>query len=91
MVASCIFLIFLIVGLFAPKYIGLESILTLEIIFYSQLLIKDPSDWPVGFVYLKYLKLATGYNENIVEATTYATTTTMGKKYLHLSLQKMFV
>lgn len=55
----------LMMGLITPKFIGLESILTLQLIFYSQLLIVDLAKWPPGFVFLKYLRYASGYNELI--------------------------
>ncbi len=53
----------LFVGVLSPKYIGLESLLTLQLIFYSQMLIADPQKWPIGFMYLKYLKFSSGYND----------------------------
>jgi hypothetical protein len=73
----------LLIGLMTPKYIGLESILTLQLIFYSQLLISDPSKWPIGFVYLKYLKFSTGFN-NIFTYTDYLPFSVMTKKFHHL-------
>jgi len=72
-----------LIGLMTPKYIGLESILTLQLIFYSQLLISDPSKWPIGFVYLRYLKFSTGFN-NIFTYTDYLPLSVMKKKFHHL-------
>jgi hypothetical protein len=41
MAGSILNIVGLLIGLWTPKFIGLESILTLQIIFYSQLLIYD--------------------------------------------------
>jgi hypothetical protein len=53
----------LVIGLIAPKFIGLELILTLQLIYLSQLLIYDIKNWPFGFVMLKSLRYSTGSNE----------------------------
>ncbi len=42
----------LFVGFVSPKFIGLESILTLQLIFFSQTLIYDHLKFPVGFLLL---------------------------------------
>jgi hypothetical protein len=80
-------LVGLLIGLLSPKYIGLESLITLQLIFYSQILITDPSKWPVGFLYLKYLKFASGYN-GIFTFTSYTPLTDSAKKLHHLAMQK---
>ena len=80
----------LLIGLLSPKYIGLESLLTLQLIFYSQLLIAEPSNWPIGFLYLKYLKFASGYND-IFAFTTYVPLTYDAKKMQHLDMKKTIV
>lgn len=72
-----------IINFFTPKFIGFESILTLQLIFYSQLLIDDTSKWPVGFMAFKYLKFSSGFNE-ILSFTDYNTLSTNSKKYFHL-------
>lgn len=46
---SVVFFSLLIAGLIAPKYIGLEAVLTLQLIFYSCLLVTDAQKYPVGF------------------------------------------
>ncbi len=56
----------LIIGLLAPKYIGLEGVLTLQLIFYSQLLVYDIRAWPVGFSVFNYFRYANGYNFGVV-------------------------
>ena len=38
---SIVSAICLLIGLLSPKFIGLEAILTLQLIYYSQLLISD--------------------------------------------------
>lgn len=52
----------LLIGLVLPKFIGLETLITLQLIFFSQLLISDFELWPVGFSQFSNLKIATGYN-----------------------------
>lgn len=52
----------LLVGLVLPKFIGLETLITLQLIFYSQLLLSDFGLWPIGFSQFENLKIATGYN-----------------------------
>ncbi len=47
-------------------------ILTLQLIYYSQLLIIKISKWPVGFVYLKHIRFSTGYND-ILTLSSYET------------------
>jgi hypothetical protein len=53
----------LFVGLCTPKFIGLEAILTLQLIFYSCFLIQDVSRMPVGFRTFTAFKFATGFND----------------------------
>jgi hypothetical protein len=50
----------LVIGLFVPKFIGLETIITMQLIYYSQLLISDLDKWPLGFTYFTYFKVASG-------------------------------
>ncbi len=73
-----------------PKFIGLETIITLQLIFYSQILIFDASDWPFGFTYLKYLKSSTGYNE-LIELTEYLTLTNITRKFEIIDLKKTII
>lgn len=60
----------LLVGLFVPKFIGLETILTMQLIYYSQLLISKLDKWPVGFAYFNYLKVASGFS-SVMRLTQY--------------------
>jgi len=83
--AICLF-----VGLISPKFIGLESILNLQLIFYSQLLIFDISKIPPGFVFLKYLKYAAGYNE-VFEITGFYLVGNAEKKLRILGMNKLIV
>jgi hypothetical protein len=87
---TAVCLLIFIIGLFSPKYIGLELILTLQLIFYSQLLIVDPSKIPLGFMYLKYLRLSTGFND-ILTLTQYEPVTLMAKKLMHLQIKKTII
>ena len=48
-ITNVIVIIQLLIGLFLPKFIGLETLITLQLIFYSQLLISDFKYWPIGF------------------------------------------
>ena len=89
-VGTALSMVGLIIGLCSPKYIGLESLLTLQLIFYSQLLIANPSKWPVGFMYLKYLKFSSGYNE-ILSVTQYVPYTVDAKKLYQLDMKKTIV
>lgn len=52
----------LFIGLLSKKYIGLECMLTLQLIYYSQLLATPWNKFPVEFQSLKYLKYVNGYN-----------------------------
>lgn len=80
----------LVIGLFLPKFIGLEIIITMQLIFYSQLLIYDFEKWPVGFVQFNNLKAATGYNE-FLNLTEYTPMTVVSKKYHKLTLHKTLI
>ena len=42
----------LFIGFISPKFIGLESVLTLQLIFFSQTLVYDHMKFPVGFLFL---------------------------------------
>jgi hypothetical protein len=80
----------LVVGLIAPKFIGLELILTLQLIFFSQLLIHDVKNWPPGFVFLKYLKYSTGFNY-VFSVSQNLLTDSVSKKMSNLSLKKLVI
>lgn len=73
----------ILISLLSPKFIGLETILTLQLIFYSQLLIDNPSKWPIGFSCFKYLKFASGFNK-IFNFTDYQTLSVNTKKFFLL-------
>lgn len=60
---TVLILISLLVGLITSKFIGLELIITLQLIFFSQLLVYNIEDWPSSFVFLKHLKYSTGFND----------------------------
>jgi hypothetical protein len=90
MAAVVINILFLVIGTLTPKFIGLESILTLHLIFYSQLLIYDLSKWPGGFVFLRYLKLTTGYSD-LFQLTNLNPISTIGKKLSNLQFKKSFI
>lgn len=90
LVQTILIAISLLIGLIAPKFIGLELILTLQLIFFSQLLIHDVKNWPPGFVFLKYLKYSTGFND-IFSATQNLLTDTVSKKMSNLSLRKLVI
>ncbi len=80
----------LLIGLFSPKFIGLESILTLQLIFYSQLLITNVSKIPPGFVFLKSLKYASGYND-LLQFTSSSLDSDLSKKMKLLGIKKMAI
>jgi hypothetical protein len=80
----------LMIGLLSPKYIGLESLLTLQLVFFSQLLIVNPSKWPVGFMYLKYFKFSSGYND-ILNLTDFIPSTNSAKKMENLGIKKTII
>ena len=58
-----IVLILLGVGLCTPKYIGIEGITTLQLIYYSCLLVTDVEKYPVGFYTFLAFKYSTGFND----------------------------
>ena len=80
----------LLVGLFVPKFIGLEMVLTLQLIFYSQMLVYDFEKWPVGFLQFNNFKAATGYNE-FFSLTELTPSTVISKKYNQLILHKTII
>lgn len=47
--------LFLFIGLISPKFIGLEALLSLQLTFFSQILIHDNKKFPVGFLFLENL------------------------------------
>jgi hypothetical protein len=80
----------LLVGLFVPKFIGLESIITMQLMFYSQLLIVEYEKWPLSFIQFSRFKGATGYNE-LLDLTEYAPLTNIAKKLQKLFIHKSFL
>ena len=90
MVQTILNLFLLLVGLISPKFIGLESILTLQSIFYSQLLIVNVSRVPPGFVFLKSLKYASGYND-IIQWTNLSLESAIAKKMNLLEINKLAI
>ena len=56
-------LVLLGVGLCTPKYIGVEAISTLQLIYYSCLLVTNVDKYPVGFKTFVAFKYSTGYND----------------------------
>jgi hypothetical protein len=86
-VATILSLVCLVFGLITPKFIGVEFLVTLQLIFYSQLLIVDTGKWPAGFLYLKYLKFASGYND-ILHLTSFGFFGSTSIKYSHLAMRK---
>lgn len=56
-------LVLLGVGLCTPKYIGVEAISTLQLVYYSCLLVTDVHKYPVGFRTFVTFKYSTGFND----------------------------
>ena len=90
MAAAVICNLLLFLSLFTPKFIGLEIILTLQLIFFSQILIYENSKFPVGFLFLSNLKYTTGFNQ-IFDFTEYLPKTDASRKMLILEKGKMII
>jgi hypothetical protein len=58
----CFLGIIFIVSMLAPKWIGIETIQVNQLIFFSQILIKDTSNWPIAFQVFKNFKYSNGFN-----------------------------
>ncbi len=78
------------IGFMSFKFIGVESILTLQIIYFCQLLIFDISKWPSGFSFLNNLKYASGFN-NVLHFTEYRLFNSLSKKMHALRIQKLLI
>jgi hypothetical protein len=65
LIGAAVSMLLLVLGLITPKFIGLETIITLQLIFFSQILIYDNSKFPVGFLFLSNLQYTAGFNEII--------------------------
>ena len=76
----------LLFGLLAPKYIGLEAILTLQLIYYSELLIKDPKNIPLGFQTFAVFKYSTGFNDLFIISEILGASS-IEKKYIWMNLE----
>ena len=79
LVSLILSIVSLLLGFMTPKFIGLESILTLQLLYYSRLLIVDIQRWPPGFSFMNYFKFTSGFND-IFQFTQYQSTTTIAKK-----------
>jgi cysteine-rich repeat protein len=86
-VGTILSLVCLVFGLITPKFIGVEFLVTLQLIFYSQLLIVDTDKWPAGFLYLNYLKFASGYND-LFHLTSFRFLGPTSIKYSRLAMRK---
>jgi hypothetical protein len=80
-------LLLLGVGLCTPKYIGVEAISTLQLIYYSCLLITDVNKIPVGFKTFVAFKCSTGFNY-FFNYTHLLIDTNFTKKVFWMTLQK---
>ncbi len=80
-------LILLLVGLCTPKFIGLEAILTIQLIYYSCFLIKEVSLFPVGFKTFTAFKFSTGFND-LFTLTKILVNEEFEKKVAWMGLQK---
>jgi hypothetical protein len=47
---------------FFDKFIGVETLITIQLIYFSQLLVEDIENWPQAFIIFAPLKIVTGYN-----------------------------
>jgi hypothetical protein len=79
-----------LIGLMSFKFIGVESILTLQIVYLCQLLIFDISYWPSGFSFLKNLKYSFGFND-VLNNTEYRLFNTLAKKMHVLQIKKLLI
>jgi hypothetical protein len=62
LVFVCLLSIIFIVSMLAPKWIGIEAMQVNQLIFFSQLLITDASNWPLAFKVFKDFKYSNGFN-----------------------------
>ena len=83
-------ILILFIGLFTSKFIGLEMIIGLQLIYFSQLLISNPSKWPIGFSFLKHLKFATGFS-NLIQYSFYVPNSSMEAKFSNLEISKNII
>jgi hypothetical protein len=77
------------VSLFAPKWIGVEAVLAIQLIFFSQVLIVDVTNWPNSFQAFKYFKYASGFNEVI--PSKISKNSVLSKKLSFLNFNEMFI
>ena len=54
-----------LIGIISPKFIGLECVLTFQLMYYSQLLINPWTKYPPGINSFYYLRYSNGYNDMI--------------------------
>jgi hypothetical protein len=60
-----------------------------QLIFFSQLLITDASNWPVALKVFKYFKYSNGFN-NIFSSSTVQTFSNSSKKWKFLGFSTSF-
>lgn len=80
-------LVLLGVGLCTPKYIGVEAISTLQLIYYSCLLVTDIDKYPVGFKTFVAFKYSTGFND-FFNYTSLVLNDNLTKKVFWMTLHK---
>jgi hypothetical protein len=83
-------MLLLVFGLITPKFIGLETIITLQLIFFSQILIYDNSKFPVGFLFLSNLKYTTGFSD-IIDFSEYIPMTDSSRKMSSIKMKKLII
>jgi hypothetical protein len=75
--------LFMFISIISPKFIGLESVLVLQLCFFSQILVNDNKKFPIGFLFLENLQYSAGFNR-IIDLTYYIPITYDSIKMNHI-------
>ena len=81
---------FLFMGIITPKFIGLESVLALQLCFFSQILVHDNKKFPIGFLSLENLQYSAGFNR-IFDLIEYIPITYDSIKMNHIKREKFVI
>ena len=90
LITTILDVLFLFMGIITPKFIGLESVLALQLCFFSQILVHDNKKFPIGFLSLENLQYSAGFNR-IFDLIEYIPITYDSIKMNHIKREKLVI
>ena len=90
LIGTILKVLFFFMGILTPKFIVLESVLALQLCFFSQILVHDNKKFPIGFLFLENLQYSAGFNR-IFDLIDYIPITYDSIKMNHIKREKLII